>query len=435
MKVLIVGGGGREHAIAAALSRTSADPTHVLEGFGPIGTLELWAAPGNPGIASLALCVAIAADDVSGLLALAARERFDLVVVGPEAPLAAGLVDRLAELGIAAFGPSARAAELEASKAFSKALMKKYGIPTADFAVFTDPAAALRWVESCALPTVVKADGLAAGKGVIIAHTHAEAREAVLRLTDPSQFGAAGAQLVIEEFLEGEEASFLAICDGHRALALASSQDHKQVFDGDQGPNTGGMGVISPTPLLTEPLCSQVQATVIEPTLRAMALEGRPFVGVLYAGLMISKGQIKVLEFNARFGDPETEAILPRLDEDLLSLLWNAARGGLPQGPIRFKPDAACTVIMAARGYPGAFRKGQEIQGIEAAQRLPDVEVYHAGTVHKEGALRTNGGRVLAVTGLGSDLAAARARAYEAVSCITWEELHFRTDIGHRALS
>lgn len=448
MKVLLIGGGAREHALAVALHQslryrretgTSLAPAEaVLPGSAPQmdgseAALELWAAPGNPGIASLARCVPIAADDVEGLVALAVQQAFALVVVGPEAPLAAGLVDRLTGHGIPAFGPTAKAAELESSKAFSKQLMARYGIPTAAFGVFTDQHEALAWVAACPLPTVVKADGLAAGKGVVIAHTRAEAREAVLQLMDPAQFGAAGSRLVIETFLQGEEASFLAICDGHRALPLVSSQDHKQAFDGDQGPNTGGMGVISPTPLIDEALHHKIQREVIEPTLAAMRAEGRPFVGVLYAGLMIHEGQVQVLEFNARFGDPETEAIMSRLDDDLLGLLLDAARGTLPDRAIRFKSEPSCTVVMAARGYPGSYRKGMEIQGVEDASALSDVQVYHAGTALKDGKLVTQGGRVLAVTALGSTLDGAIARAYEACRLISWEELHYRTDIGHRA--
>lgn len=420
MKLLIVGGGGREHALATVLHRSPLKP-------------ELWAAPGNPGIAQLARCVPISADDIDRLVALAERERFDLTVVGPEVPLTKGLVDRLEALGLPAFGPRASAAELEGSKAFAKALMQKAGIPTAAFMTTTVLTEALAFVSTCPLPVVVKADGLAAGKGVMIASTRAEAEAAVRELMDARILGEAGARLVIEEFLPGEEASFLAICDGEDALPLASAQDHKQVFDGDQGPNTGGMGVISPTPLVTPALEQRVLNDVIRPTLRAMQEAGRPFRGVLYAGLMIHQGVPRVLEFNARFGDPETQALLSRLDDDLLPVLLAAATGSLRGHRLRFKPGHAVTVVLAAKGYPGSFKKGMLIQGLE--QELPpDVQVYQAGTaLDSQGRVVTSGGRVLAVTALGETFEQAHTRAYAACDQLTWEEQHYRRDIGHRS--
>lgn len=419
MKVLIVGGGGREHALATALSKSPLVP-------------ELWAAPGNPGIAQLARCVPVSSDDVEALVALAQRERFDLTVVGPEVPLTRGLVDRLEALGLPAFGPRALAAEIEGSKAFAKAVMQQAGIPTAAYLTTAELDEALAYVATCELPVVVKADGLAAGKGVIIATTRSEAQAAVRALMEERQLGAAGARLVIEAFLSGDEASFLAICDGEHALPLASAQDHKQVFDGDQGPNTGGMGVISPTPLLTPELEARVLAEVIQPALETMRALGRPFRGVLYAGLMIDQEHIRVLEFNARFGDPETQALLSRLEDDLLPVLLAAATGSLRGCTLRFRPEHAVTVVLASGGYPGPYRTGLPIDGLE--RPLPaDVYLYHAGTrLDETGKLVTQGGRVLAVTALGETFEQARTLAYQTCAHITWEGQHLRRDIGQR---
>jgi phosphoribosylamine--glycine ligase len=421
MKVLLVGGGGREHAIASAISRSP-----LLK--------ELVAAPGNPGIGRIARLVPIPAHDIEGLVQLARSERFDLTVIGPEQPLAAGLVDRLQAEGLLAFGPTAAAAELEASKAFAKDLMARHGIPTASFKVFEKLGEAMGYLEQVELPVVIKADGLAAGKGVVIARERDEARKAAAWMMADQAFGASGSRLVIEAFLEGEEASFLAIADGSRLVPLASSQDHKTAFDGDTGPNTGGMGAISPTPLVTDAVSRQVMTRIMEPVLLAMAAMGREFRGVLYAGLMIKDGEARVLEFNARFGDPETEAILPRLDEDLLPILIDAAAGRLNRSSLAWRPEQAATVVMAARGYPGTFRRGMPIHGLEDAEILPGVTVFQAGTSWDGSRLVTAGGRVLAVTGLGIDMREATRRAYTAVERISWDEVHYRRDIGHRAL-
>lgn len=426
MKVLLVGSGGREHALARCLLRSP-----LLTG--------LWVAPGNPGILAEVAPVpvvgaSIPADEVEGLVALALEHRFDLTIIGPEVPLARGLVDRLSHHGLLAFGPTAQAAELESSKAFAKALMARHGIPTAAFEVFSSPEAAYAHLETCDLPIVIKADGLAAGKGVVIAQTREEALEAARDLLASRVLGEAGARVVIEAFLEGEEVSFLAICDGTRAVALASSQDHKRAYDGDQGPNTGGMGAVSPSPLLTDGLKAQVMNNIVYPTLRAMASEGRAFRGVMFAGLMVKDGIAKVLEFNCRFGDPETQAILTRLDEDLLPILRDAAKGTLEARELAFREEAAVTVILASQGYPLAYEKGREIRGVEKAEALPGVSVYHAGTALKEGRLVTAGGRVLAVTALGTNLATAISRAYEACALISWEGKQLRMDIGQQAL-
>lgn len=426
MKVLLVGSGGREHALARCLLKSP-----LLTG--------LWVAPGNPGIlAEVApvpvVAAPLSADDVDGLVALALAHRFDLTIIGPEVPLARGLVDRLSHHGLLAFGPTAQAAELESSKAFAKALMARHGIPTAAFEVFSSPETAYAYLETCDLPIVIKADGLAAGKGVVIAQTREEALEAARDLLASRVLGEAGARVVIEAFLEGEEVSFLAICDGTRAVALASSQDHKRAYDGDQGPNTGGMGAVSPSPLLTDGLKVQVMNNIVYPTLRAMSSEGRAFRGVMFAGLMVKDGIAKVLEFNCRFGDPETQAILTRLDEDLLPILRDAAKGTLEARELAFREEPAVTVILASQGYPLAYEKGREIRGVEEAEALPGVTIYHAGTALKEGRLVTAGGRVLAVTALGRDLASAISRAYEACALISWEGKQLRMDIGQQAL-
>jgi phosphoribosylamine--glycine ligase len=427
MKVLVVGSGGREHALCWAISAS------------PLCD-RLWCAPGNAGIAEVAECVAIGAEDVAGLVAFAQREAVDLVVVGPEQPLVLGLVDRLAEAGIRAFGPRQAAAALEGSKGFMKDLCAKYGIPTAAYGRFRDREAARAFVRQKGAPIVVKADGLAAGKGVVIARTEEEALAAIDDAMVAGRFGAAGAELVIEEFLDGEEASFFALCDGTTALALAGAQDHKAVFDGDQGPNTGGMGAYSPAPVLTPAIERQVMDTIIHPTLRGMAAEGTPFVGVLFAGLMIVEGPDgpvpKLIEFNVRFGDPECQVLMKRLKSDLLVALTAAADGGLAHVDLRWHDQAALCVVMAARGYPGDYVKNTEIGGLDAAGAVPDVTVFHAGTKRAEdGRVLSSGGRVLGVTAIAPDVREAQRRAYQAVDALRWPEGFCRRDIGWRAVA
>jgi phosphoribosylamine--glycine ligase len=419
--VLLVGGGGREHALAWKLARSP-------------GLGRMIAAPGNPGIAAHARCVPVKDTDVDGLVALAQRERPDLVVVGPEIPLARGLADRLREAGLAVFGGSAAAARLESSKAFAKDLMARHRIPTARFRTFRDAPAARRYCQELGAPLVVKADGLAAGKGVVVCRTLEEAEQAVTRALEERAFGDAGLTVVIEEFLEGEEASFFALADGTSVLPLVAAQDHKTVFDGDRGPNTGGMGAYSPAPVLDGGLQERVMADIVRPTIAAMAEAGTPYTGVLFVGLMITREGPKVVEFNCRFGDPECQAILPRLQDDLLALLLAAATGkGLPAALSWSRQSSVC-VVMTSAGYPGRYETGRPITGLEAAAALPGVAVFHAGTALADGTLVTAGGRVLGVQALGVDVAAAVRTAYAAVERIRFEGAHYRRDIGHHAL-
>ena len=422
MRVLVVGSGGREHALCWAIAAS------------PLCD-ALYCAPGNPGIAAEAQCVPIAAADLDGILAFCRRERIDFVVVGPEAPLVAGLVDRLEEHGIAAFGPSAAAAALEGSKGFTKDLCAKYGIPTAAYCRFTDASAAKAYARAQGTPIVVKADGLAAGKGVTVATTLAEAETAIDDALIANRFGAAGAEVVIEEFLDGEEASFFALTDGKAALPLASAQDHKRVGDGDTGPNTGGMGAYSPAPCVTQAIEAEVMARIIRPTLTAMAKEGRPYKGVLYAGLMLTKEGPKLIEYNVRFGDPECQVLLPRLKSDLLPALLAARDGVLGDFDLRWRDEAALCVVMAAKGYPDDPLRGSEIQGLEAAQAAePSVLIFHAGTKRDGDRLLADGGRVLNIVGTGATLKEARAHAYAAIAQIDWPQGFYRRDIGWRAL-
>ncbi len=420
MNVLVVGGGGREHALCWGLSASPLVDT-------------LFCAPGNAGIALDATCVPIAAEDTAGLIAFCKQNKVEFVVVGPEGPLAAGLVDQLEAAGIAAFGPSAAAAQLEASKSFTKELCARHNIPTAAFGRFRDLGAAKAYLAKVALPIVVKADGLAAGKGVRICETRAEAEEACAEMLAGS-LGAAGAELVIEEFLRGEEASFFALVHGDQVLPLASAQDHKRVGDGDTGPNTGGMGTYSPAPVMTAALEKRVLDEIIVPTARAMAAEGRPYTGVLFAGLMIDNGAPKLLEYNVRFGDPETQVIVPRLKSDLLTLLQAARNGVLHKVNARWHDDTALCVVMAAKGYPGTVQKGSVIGGVEDAGKMPGVTVFHAGTARDGDALKAAGGRVLNVVALGKTAAEAQQRAYAAVQKIDWPEGFYRHDIGWRAI-
>jgi phosphoribosylamine--glycine ligase len=387
MKILVVGSGGREHSLCWAIA---ASP--LCE--------KLWCAPGNAGIAQEAECVVIAADDIDGLVAFAMREAVDLVVVGPEQPLVMGLVDRLEEKGIKAFGPRAAAAELEGSKGFMKDICAKYDIPTAAYGRFTDIEKAKAFIREQGAPIVVKADGLAAGKGVTVAQTLDEALNAAEDALVEGQFGTAGAEIVIEEFMEGEEISVFALCDGKTALPLASAQDHKAAYDGDKGPNTGGMGAYSPAPAMTDELLAEVMRTIVQPTIDGMAAEGRPYKGVLFAGLMLTKDGVKLLEHNVRFGDPECQVLMMRLRSDLVAALVATVDGVLDRFDLRWYDDAALAVVLAANGYPGSYDKGTEIKGVEAAGDADEnVTIFHAGTKRDgNGPLQAVGGRVLNVT-------------------------------------
>ena len=422
MRILVVGGGGREHALCWAIAAS------------PLCD-KLWCAPGNAGIAEEAECVDIAADDVAALVDFATTNRVDFVVVGPEAPLVAGLVDELASIGIKAFGPSAMAARLEGSKGYMKDLCARHGIPTAAYGRFSDAAAARAYVREIGAPIVVKADGLAAGKGVTIARTLGEAIAAIDEAMEGGAFGAAGAELVIEEFLEGEELSFFVIVDGDHALPLAGAQDHKAVGDGDTGPNTGGMGAYSPAPTLTPELQAMVMETIIRPTVDGMAAEGSPYKGVLYAGLMLTATGPKLLEYNVRFGDPECQVLAMRLKSDLLPALVAACDGQLAHLDLRWFDAAALTVVMAANGYPGAYQKNSEIRGLDTLSDMEDVKVFHAGTRRDGDRLLATGGRVLNVTALGASIGEAQMRAYAAVDRIDWPGGFCRRDIGWRAVA
>ena len=421
MKVLVVGGGGREHALVWKISQSPK-------------VTKIYAAPGNAGIAGLAECASIKADDIPGLLAFAKAKAIDLTIVGPEGPLSMGIVDEFTRAGLRVFGPSRKAAELEASKRFSKDLMKEYCIPTAEYEVFTDKSAAAAYVHKKGAPIVVKADGLAAGKGVVVAETVEEALKALDLIMTEKAYGTAGDRVVIEECLRGEEASFMAFSDGRTVVPMASSQDHKRVFDADKGPNTGGMGAYSPAPIVTPQLERKVMDTIMIPTVRAMEREGRFFKGVLYAGLMIQNGEAKVLEFNARFGDPETQPVMARLDTDLVEIIEAILDERLSALTIRWKPESAVCIVMASGGYPGNYEKGREISGLDKAAAIKDVMVFHSGTAMKNGAFVTDGGRVLGVTGLGSTVAAAIKNAYQGAREIRFDGAHYRSDIGARAL-
>ncbi|MBF0155310.1 MAG: phosphoribosylamine--glycine ligase [Magnetococcales bacterium] len=421
MRILVIGNGGREHALCWKIAQS------------PLVT-HLFCAPGNAGIAQVATCVAIGSEDLPGLCRFALQEKIDLTVVGPEAPLVLGIVDQFQAAGLKVFGPNRAAAAIEGSKAFMKGLFAKYGIPTAAYHLFTDPTAALEHVRRRPAPMVVKASGLAAGKGAIVCPTVADAVHAVERIMVSREFGDAGDQVVVEDFLAGEEVSFMALVDGERVLPLAGSQDHKAVFEGDTGPNTGGMGAYSPAPVLTPRLHDMAMEQVMLPTVRAMAAEGRPYRGLLYAGLMIDGDTMRVLEFNARFGDPETQPLLMRLQSDLVPLLEAAACGSLRDMTITWDPRTALCVVMTAGGYPGPYAKGLPITGLDKAAQLPDTMVFHAGTRQQDGKIVTQGGRVLGVTALGIDARAAQQRAYEAVEPVRWQDVHFRRDIGYRAI-
>ena len=427
MKILVVGSGGREHALVWRLAQ---DAAHH----------ELYCAPGNAGTAELATNVPLGAEDIDGIASWAAREKPDLVVVGPEAPLVAGLVDRLQAIGVPAFGPVAAGARIEGSKCFAKEVMKAAHVPTGRAEVFTDPRAAKAALPAYGLPVVIKADGLAAGKGVVVAETRAQAEKAIDAMLVDAKFGQAGAEVLIEEFLDGEECSILAMTDGEHVVLLPSSQDHKRIFDGDKGPNTGGMGAYSPAPVVTDDMLPVIRDTIVMPVVKELAHRGVVYRGILYAGLMItppngklatSGSRINVVEFNARFGDPETEAVLPRLGGDFATALLHAATGCLSESDIVVKDEVAATVIIASGGYPGAYEKGKVISGLEGNSAL----VFHCGTKVVDGKVVTAGGRVLSVTGLGKTLREAVDRAYAGVHGISFDGMFYRKDIAHRAFA
>ncbi|HEX9872414.1 MAG TPA: phosphoribosylamine--glycine ligase [Candidatus Tectomicrobia bacterium] len=421
MKVLVIGSGGREHAFVWKLAQSPC-------------LSRLYCAPGNAGTAELAENVPISAEDIPALLAFARENAVDFTVVGPELPLALGIVDRFRQEGRSIFGPTQQAAELETSKDFAKTIMAEYGIPTAPFQTFSDPRQAERYVDRHAMPLVVKANGLAAGKGVIICKTRDSAYHAIDQIMRAKVFGDAGAQVVIEEFLEGEEVSLFALTDGTSLLPLPICQDHKAIYDGDQGPNTGGMGAYSPVLSIDVGLSERLVEEIMQPIVRAMAAAGRQYQGVLYAGLMLVDRRPYVLEFNARFGDPEAQVLMMRLDSDLLPLLLATTDGTLNRQSCRWLEDAAACVVMVSRGYPDAYERGKPIAGVTSAPEVSGVVVFHAGTARRDGQLVTSGGRVLGVTARAPDLHQALDRAYQTVHRIAWDGVHYRTDIGRKAM-
>ena len=416
MKVLVVGGGGREHAICWKLAQSPR-------------VTELFCAPGNAGIAQVATCVPIKATDVEAMVAWAKENAMDFVMVAPDDPLALGMVDALEAAGIPAFGPRANAAIIEASKAFSKELMKKYSIPTAKYETFTELDKALAYIREQGAPIVVKADGLALGKGVVVAATVAEAEQAVREMMEDKKFGASGSTVVIEECMVGPEVTVLAFCDGEHLVPMLSSQDHKRAYDGNRGPNTGGMGAFCPSPNYTAEVAEFCQKNIFQPTVEALKAEGRPFKGVIYFGLMLTKDGPRVVEYNARFGDPETQPILSMLDTDLMDIFEACVNGTLDKVDIRWKSGAACCIVLASGGYPVSYQSGYPISGLDEAGKM--ATVFHAGTKRNDaGEIVNAGGRVLGVTATGSSLSDAIAKAYEAAKPITWTDMHFRTDIG-----
>lgn len=421
MNILLVGGGGREHAMAWKIAQSP-----LLE--------KLYCAPGNAGIASVASNVSIAANDLDALIVFVQEKKIDLVVIGPEDPLVDGLSDRLIDIGVAVFGPSKLAAELEGSKVFMKDLFRRHNIPTADYQTFQDSKKALEYIHTLGVPIVVKTSGLAAGKGALVCHTMEEAEQAVDQIMVQRLFGSAGDEVVVEAFLKGEEVSLMALVDGEEVLAMDSCQDHKAIFEGDKGPNTGGMGAYSPAPVLTPSLLQEAMETVMLPIVRALASEGRPYRGILYAGLMIDQGEIRVLEFNVRFGDPETQPLLMRMRSDIVPLMIACANGSLKGMTIDWDPRPSLSVVMASGGYPGPYKKDCVISGLQEAVKRSDVAVFHAGTRHQEDKIVSSGGRVLAVTALGETVAIAQSKAYQAVGDITWKGAYHRRDIGYRAI-
>jgi phosphoribosylamine--glycine ligase len=421
MKVLVVGSGGREHSLCWAIAKS------------PICN-KLYCAPGNAGIADFAECIDIGAEAIDDLVNFAINSNIDFVVVGPEVPLCLGLVDQLEKKNIRAFGPNAAAAELEGSKGFMKQLCSKYNIPTAQFGRFDKPDAAKEYIIRHPAPNVVKADGLAAGKGVILCQNNSEAFAAIDHMMKEEAFGDAGAEVIIEEMMEGEEASFFALVDGENALPLVSAQDHKRVYDGDKGPNTGGMGAYTPAPVLTPDVTETIMRTIVTPVIQGMAAEGRPYKGVLYAGIMITAEGPKLLEINVRFGDPECQPLMMRLKSDLLEALVACAEGHLDKIKLEWHEEVALLVVMAANGYPGLYKKGSIIRGLDAANSVEGVIVFHAGTQSKNGAILATGGRVLGVTALARTVAEAQKKAYQAIDLIDWPEGFCRHDIGWRAI-
>jgi phosphoribosylamine--glycine ligase len=421
MKILLVGGGGREHAMAWKLAQSK-------------HTKKLLAAPGNPGIARVAECVPIAADDVANLVKFAKKEKVELVVVGPEKPLIDGLSDQMRKAGIATFGPSQAAAQVEGSKAWSKSVMTACAVPTAEYRTFQRMADALHYIDNHEEPLVVKASGIAAGKGVFVCRNQDEARHAVEVVMKDKAFGKAGETVLVEERLTGEEASILALVDETSIYMLESSQDHKAVFDNDKGPNTGGMGAYSPAPVVTDRVLSQVEREVLVPMVHGMKTEEAAYQGLLYAGIMVTAGGPKVLEFNARFGDPEAQPLLARLRGDFVEVLMATIENRLADITLDWDPRPAVCVVMASGGYPDAYEKGKEITGIDEAEQVTDVTVFHAGTRMEDGKLYTDGGRVLGVTALGEDITQARDRAYEAIRHIRFHKAHYRTDIAAKAI-
>lgn len=421
MNVLVAGGGGREDALTWKIAQSP-----LVE--------QVYCIPGNPGMSRYAECVTVEGVDFDGLIAFAKDHAVELTVVGPEAPLSEGIVDRFEDAGLKIFGPRGAAAEIESSKSFAKSIMTRYGIPTAAYETFEEADAAKAYVQARGAPIVVKANGLAAGKGVTVAHSTDDALAAIDEAMVAGAFGAAGSTVVIEDFLVGEEASIFALTDGEHVLPLATSQDYKPVFDGDEGPNTGGMGAYSPAPVVTEALFAKIREEVLAPCIAGMAQEGRPYTGVLYAGLMIDGDDVRVVEFNCRFGDPETQVLMPRMASDLVPLLTACCDGTLNECTVDWRDDACVTVVMASGGYPGSYEKGKAITGIESAEMLDGVQVFHAGTRWENGSVATNGGRVLNVTATGKGIEEAIARAYEGVERIKFEGAIFRRDIGRRAI-
>jgi phosphoribosylamine--glycine ligase len=419
LRVLVVGGGGREHALVWKISQSPR-------------VKEIYCAPGNAGIGELARCINIPAENIDELVEFALKNKIDLTVVGPEVPLTLGIVDKFVANGLKIFGPTQRAAEIEGSKAFSKELMAKYQIPTAKYQVFTGVQQAKDFIKELGVPCVVKADGLAAGKGVMVCLTLEEALKAVDDILIENKFGKAGSKVVVEEFLEGQEVSMLAFTDGKTVIPMVSAQDHKRVFDNDQGPNTGGMGAYSPAPVYTTQIHETVEKDILRATIDAMGGEGRPFKGVLYAGLMLTENGPKVLEFNARFGDPETQVVLPRLKTDIVDIMEAVVAGELDKINVEWYEEAAVCVVMASGGYPEGYEKGKVITGLEKVPE--DVLVFHAGTKKDKGQIVTNGGRVLGVTALGKDLQGAINKAYQGVEKIDFAGMHYRKDIGAKAL-
>jgi phosphoribosylamine--glycine ligase len=421
MKVLVVGGGGREHALVWKIAQSPR-------------VTKIYCAPGNAGISEQATIVPIKANDLNGLLEFALKEEIDLTIVGPEEPLTKGIVDLFESKGLSIFGSNQRAAKIEGSKAFAKEMMKKYCIPTASYEIFDDHKEAIAYIRRHGTPIVVKADGLAAGKGVIVCKTVEEAIQSVERIMVDKIFGEAGNRVVVEECLVGEEASYIAFTDGKVILPMASSQDHKPIFDRDEGPNTGGMGAYSPAPVVTDQVHEKILERILRPIIQGMGEEGRPYKGVLYAGLMIHDGHPEALEFNARFGDPETQPVLMRMKGDIIPILEACIKGNLSQYQIEWDSRASVCVVMASKGYPGDYEKGKTIHGLKEVSQMKDVFVFHAGTALKGGQVITNGGRVLGVTGLGKDISRAIEKTYQAVKKISWDGVHYRKDIGRKAL-